>query len=207
MKHTVDVETWERKELFEFFSGFSEPFWGITVNVDVTVAYRKAKEKKFSFFLYYLYQSLRAANHTKEFHYRIEDGLPVYYSVINGSSTVDRSNGTFGFSYFEFKETFAEFSVLAKAEIARVQSTTKLMPEKVDNSLIHYSSVPWFSFTSVSHARHFGFADSCPKITFGKVFEQDSKLLMPVAIHGHHALMDGFHAGKFLDIFQRLLSE
>lgn len=207
MKHTIDVETWDRKELFEFFKGFTEPFWGITVNVDVTVAYRKAKEQRFSFFLYYLYQSLRAANEVKEFHYRIEDGVPVYFDMVNGSSTINRANGTFGFSYISYRDSFEAFLPEAQAEIARVQATTKLMPEILNSSVIHYSSVPWFTFTSVSHARHFDFPDSCPKITFGKFFEQGDKLLMPVAIHGHHALIDGLHAGQFLDIFQRLLSE
>ena len=159
-----------------------------------------------SFFLYYLFQSLRAANHTKEFHYRIEDGEPVYYSVVNGSATINRSNGTFGFSYIPYRETFAEFLPLAQAEIARVQSSSKLMPDVIDNSVIHYSSVPWISFTSVSHAHHSELLDSCPKITFGKLIEQDNKLLMPVALHGHHALMDGLHAGQFLDAFQLYLN-
>jgi len=207
MKRKIDVESWERKELFEFFKGFSEPFWGITANVDATIAYRRAKEQHVSFFLYYLYQSLRAANQTKEFHYRIEDGEPVYYSVLNGSATINRSNGTFGFSYIPYTESFAEFLPLALTEISRVQSTSKLMPDILDNSIIHYSSVPWVSFTSVSHARHFDFPDSCPKITFGKLIEQGDKLLMPVALHGHHALMDGLHAGNYLDLFQQLLNK
>ena len=207
MKRKIDVESWERKELFEFFKGFSEPFWGITANVDANIAYRRAKEQHVSFFLYYLYQSLRAANQTKEFHYRIEDGEPVYYSVVNGSATINRNNGTFGFSYIPYKESFAEFLPLALAEIARVQSTSKLMPDILDNSIIHYSSVPWVSFTSVSHARHFEFPDSCPKITFGKLIEQGDKLLMPVALHGHHALMDGLHAGNYLDLFQQFLNK
>ena len=29
---------------------------------------------------------------------------------------------------------------------------------------------------------------------------------MPVSIHGHHALMDGFHVGQFVDKFQDLLN-
>ena len=29
---------------------------------------------------------------------------------------------------------------------------------------------------------------------------------MPVSIHGHHALMDGYHVGMFVEKFQNLLN-
>ena len=30
---------------------------------------------------------------------------------------------------------------------------------------------------------------------------------MPVSIHGHHALMDGYHVGEFVERLQNLLNE
>lgn len=57
MKQLINLETWERKEHYLFFSQFEEPFFGVTVSIDCTKAYQIAKEKKTSFFLYYLYQA------------------------------------------------------------------------------------------------------------------------------------------------------
>ncbi len=37
--------------------------------------------------------------------------------------------------------------------------------------------------------------------------EKDGKKIMPVAIHVHHALMDGFHVGLFVAEFQQMMNE
>ena len=42
----IDIATWNRKEHFEHFSAFDDPFFGVTVNVDCTRAYREAKNKR-----------------------------------------------------------------------------------------------------------------------------------------------------------------
>ena len=47
----IDIATWNRKEHFEHFSAFDDPFFGVTVNVDCTRAYREAKNKGVSFSL------------------------------------------------------------------------------------------------------------------------------------------------------------
>ncbi|HMX59624.1 MAG TPA: CatA-like O-acetyltransferase [Chitinophagales bacterium] len=50
MKKRIDIDNWNRKEHFLFFSKFEEPFFGVTIKVDCTSAYKKAKEKGVSFF-------------------------------------------------------------------------------------------------------------------------------------------------------------
>ena len=59
MKTLIDVEQWNRKEQFLFFYRFEEPFFGVTVNIDCTQAYKIAKQKGNSFFLYYLFRALK----------------------------------------------------------------------------------------------------------------------------------------------------
>ena len=39
MKQTIDITHWNRREHFEFFSQFDEPFFGITTLEDFTTAY------------------------------------------------------------------------------------------------------------------------------------------------------------------------
>lgn len=33
------------------------------------------------------------------------------------------------------------------------------------------------------------------------------KNIMPLSVHVHHALMDGFHVGQFIEEFQRIMNE
>lgn len=206
MKQKLDIETWARKDHYLFFKNFDEPFYGVCVTVDCTNAYRKAKELKTSFFLYYLHKSTLAANRVEAFRYRIEDNDVYIYDVVDPEATIDRPNGTFGFSHMDFKEDYGQFVTEASKVVERVRSTTTMDLCAAVNA-IHYSAVPWINFTSLSHARNFSRNDSCPKISFGKMTDTDGKLSMPVSIHVHHALVDGFHIGQYIDEFQKLMND
>lgn len=207
MKTELNLETWNRKEHFNFFSKFEEPFFGLTVRVDCTTAYQKAKTNGQSFFLYYLYRILKAGNAIEPFRYRIHDQKVFVYDQLNASPTVNRPDGTFGFAYLNYAEDEELFYTQAKQTMDEVRNITSLFPPVMNESVIHFSAVPWLDFSSISHARSFSFADSCPKISVGKMTEQNGVRTMPVSIHVHHALMDGYHVGLFVEKLQELLNE
>lgn len=207
MKKELDIDRWERKDHYNFFKNFEEPFFGVTVDIDCTSAYKHCKENGFSFFLYYLHKSLLAANEIEPFKYRIIDEKVMVFDIVNASATINRPNGTFGFSYMDYLEEFLAFEESAKKEIDRIQNSSGLVPAVSGENVIHYSSIPWIKFTSIAHARSFSFKDSCPKISFGKMTDNNGKKEMPVSIHVHHALMDGFHVGKYIEKFQILMNE
>jgi len=207
MKQELNIEKWERKDHFKFFNSFEEPFFGVTVNIDCTKAYNYCKEKGLSFFLFYLHKSLVAVNKIEPFRYRINNGKVFIYDKVNASPTINRPNGTFDFAYMEYFIDFSKFEEEAKSEIEKAQSSTGLTPAVSGENVIHYSSIPWLKFTSMSHARSFTFKDSCPKISFGMMSKNEGVQNMPVSIHVHHALMDGFHVGEFVSEFQKLMNE
>lgn len=202
MKRKLDLAQWNRNDHYQFFKGFEEPFFGVCVNIDCTTAYAKAKEQSVSFFLYYLYQSLAAANEVEPFRYRINGDDVFVYDVVHASPTINRPDGTFGFAYMNYQSTLESFLREAIKETERVRASTGLVPAVSGENVIHYSSIPWLNFTSLSHARSFSFKDSCPKISFGKMSEESGKRMMPVSVHVHHALMDGYHVGQFVESFQ-----
>ncbi len=206
MKKLIDLDNWNRKEHFLFFSKFEEPFFGVTVKVDCTIAYKRAKEEGISFFLYYLYRALKAANEVENFRYRIIESQPYDFETVNASPTINRPDGSFGFAYMDYFEDEKQFYEKALLEIENVKRTNSLLPAVSGENVIHFSAIPWLDFTSISHARSFSHPDSCPKISFGKMTEINGVREMPVSIHGHHALMDGFHVGQFVDKFQDLLN-
>jgi chloramphenicol O-acetyltransferase type A len=207
MKKLIDIDSWNRKEHFNFFSSFTEPFFGVTVKVDCTYAYSNAKSKSTSFFLYYLYRALKAANEITPFRYRIIDSQVYEFDTVNASPTINRPNGTFGFAYINFEENEEVFYQKALKEINLVQSSNSLLPAVSGENVIHFSAIPWIDFSSISHARNFAHPDSCPKISFGKMTQTDGLKFMPVSIYCHHALMDGYHVGQYIDLFQKLLNK
>jgi chloramphenicol O-acetyltransferase type A len=208
MYKKLDIKSWARREHFEFFRKFEEPFFGLVADVDVTTAYARAKALGVSFFVYYTHRIAAAVNGIEEFSYRISGDEVLVYDRVDVSATLTREDNTFGFSLIEYHPDFDIFYKGARQEIARVRQTQGLFTRsfEVDN-LIHFSAIPWFSFTSLSHARSFAFPDSCPKISVGKIKEVNGCKMMPVSLHVHHALMDGYHTGLFFELLQQKLDE
>jgi chloramphenicol O-acetyltransferase type A len=202
MKQKLNLDTWNRKEHFLFFKQMEEPFFGITTAIDCTKAYAKASELGVPFFTYYLHKTLVAVNEIVAFRYRIIDDKVYVFDRIDASATILRDDKTFGFSLIEFDENVATFAEITKKEIARIQTTTGLLTRDYPENLIHFSALPWINFTSFSHARSFTWPDSCPKISFGKMMDDNGKKTMPMSVHVHHGLMDGYHLGEFLTFFE-----
>lgn len=206
MKQKLDLNTWNRKEHFLFFKQMEEPFYGITTTIDCTKAYAKVKELGVSFFSYYLHKTLSAVNAIENFRYRIIEDEVYVFDVIDASATVMREDTTFGFSYMPYAENPIDFAQIVQTEIARIQTTTGVFTREYPENLIHFSALPWINFSSLSHARSFSWPDSCPKISYGKLLDENGKKTMPISVHVHHGLVDGYHVGLFLDALQQLMN-
>jgi chloramphenicol O-acetyltransferase type A len=206
MKQEINITNWKRKDHYRFFSQFEEPFFGVTIKVDCSNAYHYAKEHSQSFFLLYLYLALKAANSIEEFRYRIADKKVFLFDAVHASPTIDRPDGTFGFAYIDYDKDEKRFFANARNVMEEVRNSRGLKPAVSGENVIHFSAIPWLDFTSISHARSFSFPDSCPKISFGRWTIENKVRTMPVSIHAHHGLMDGYHVGLFADAFQKLMN-
>lgn len=200
-RQKIDLETWERRASFDFFKSFTEPYHGVCLRADCTETYNYAKDHRLSVFLSLLHRSLVAAHEVENFKTRLVGGTVWSYELINGGSAVGRENGTIGLGHYQFRPQIDEFVREAAIEVDRVRQRDDIerYPEA---NLIRYSVLPWFDFTSISHARDFSHEDSAPRITFGKITEADGRRTMPVSIHVHHALADGLHVAQFVERFQ-----
>lgn len=200
MKTLIDLENWNRREHFRFFSAMDDPFFGVTVSVDFTGVYREAKEKHLSFFLCSVHHILRCVNETEAFKLRIEEGQVVKYDAIHVSPTIGREDGTFGFGFFEYDSDRSAFIRQAKMEIERVEKASGLSfsGNTGREDVIRYSSLPWFAFSEMKHAVSFKNGDSVPRISTGRLVEEDGKYFLPVSICVHHGLMDGRHVAELI---------
>jgi chloramphenicol O-acetyltransferase type A len=203
-RQKINLETWERHASYHFFKNFTEPYHGVCLRVDCTATYHYARQHRLSVFLSLLHRSLVAAHQVENFRTRIVDGIVWRYERINAGSAVGRANGTIGLGHYQFRPHIDEFVREASSELDRVRHKDDIerYPEA---NLIRYSVLPWFDFTSISHARDFSSEDSAPRITFGKITEADGRCTMPLSIHVHHALVDGLHVAQFVEKFQHSL--
>ena len=207
MKTKLDLNNWNRADHFEFYSKMEEPFYGLTFTINCTQAYIQAKVLNIPFYTYYLHKILVAINSVENLKYRIIENQVYCYDRVDASATILREDKTFGFSLIEFSEDINQFDKNVIAETTRVQNTTGLFTREFpESNLIHFSALPLINFTSLSHARSYTFLDSCPKISVGKLTEINSQKSIPVSIHVHHALVDGYHIGLFIDSFEKQMN-
>ena len=200
----IDLATWERSAVFHLFNAFSEPFHGVCLRVDCTESFRFAKHSRISVFLTLVHRALIAAHQVENLRTRIVDGAVWRYATIHGGSAVGRANGTIGFGHYPYQPELLPFVREASVEVARVKGRNDL-ERYPGQDLIRFSVLPWFDFTSISHARNFEAPTSAPQITFGKITEAGDRFTMPVSIHVHHALVDGLHVAQFVSQFERYL--
>ncbi|MDN3693200.1 chloramphenicol acetyltransferase [Chryseobacterium tructae] len=203
----IDLEQWNRKEHFEFFSKMANPYFGFTTEVDCTKAFDTAKEKGYSFFAYYYHKSMVAVNTIDELKLRIIDGQVVQFDTVHAGSTIGRPDGTFGFSFTHFSEAFEEFNAALQNEIKGVHESSglRLSNERLGKDHIRHTTIPWFSFSALLHPTDLNTGESIPKISFGKFSIRDGRKYLPVSIEVHHGLADGIHIANYLKEFQKQL--
>ena len=92
------------------------------------------------------------------------------------------------------------FIQTATQEIERVKNGTGLsFSENTDRQdVIHYSALPWFAFSEMKHATSFKNGDSVPRISTGKLMQENSKYLLPISVCAHHGLMDGRNVAELI---------
>lgn len=205
MPRYIDIATWPRRETFEFFRGFDKPYFNVGTSLDVTNLVADIKKRPgLSLSLAYHYFALRVVNEIEPFRYRLRGDQILVHDVIHGGTTLLLSNETFIMSYFDYREDFEQFMSDAMKAIGEQRAAAAFDPRPEDNR-IHFSVLPWISFTSFSHARNWGREDSVPKMAFGKISEVNGRRTMPFSVEVHHAMMDGITVGRYLDRLQEML--
>ncbi len=198
----INIKTWKRKNQYNHFKDYDFPFFNIVANINVTKLYNYCKKENLSFFLASLYFSQKTINQIENFGYRTIKNEVFYIKKMQIGTTILYDNNTFGFVYLDFSNNLHQFCKISRKIIDK-NLKTKAIIEKKGLDVIRYSVVPWTSFTSVQNPRKFGYDDSIPMIIIGKFREENDKKLMPISVEAHHALMDGYHAGQYFEIFQK----
>ena len=203
----LDLDTWPRRDAFDYFRGFDKPYFNVCLRVDVSrLKQAVADTRAGSLTLAYYFIALRLANLHEAFRYRMEGQRVRVHAVVGGSTTVLRDDGSFGFADFDDQPTFAAFAAPAAAAIdASRERRTPFEPKPEAQACIHFTSLPWLHFSSFSHARNWRREDSIPKLAFGRIDVDGARAWMPLSVEVHHALMDGLHVGRYVQAFEAAL--
>jgi len=85
----LDLASWARRDLFEFFRDYDNPYFNICARVEVTRLLEVLRDRPgVGVSLAYHYLALRVANEIEPFRFRLKDGTVIIHEVINGGTTV-----------------------------------------------------------------------------------------------------------------------
>ena len=202
---TIDMQSWARRKHYELFGSFNHPHFGMTVNMDLTAFRSYQRKHGISFTVAVMYVISRAANSIPEFRYRIRDERVIEHDIVHPSATILVNENEFSFCTVEYTGDFSKFAEIAAKQIAHVKENLTLEDKSGQDDLLFMTSIPWVSFTSFSHPMNLSPPDSVPRFAWGRFREEEDRWLMPLAVQGHHAVMDGLHVGKFYEGFQDLV--
>lgn len=200
----VDLSRWSRREHFAFFRRADLPFYNVTVPVEVTGLREEAKTRGVALNTLFIYLTLRAANAVENLRYRLRGDTVVLHDRLHPSfAHLRRGEELFRFITVDFDDDLLAFDATVKAEIAASAAYFDLTKLQGRDDFIFISSLPWISFTAIDHTLGLAKDDAVPRVSWGKLFKQDGRSLLPYNIRVNHMFVDGLHVGRFFEALDR----
>ena len=206
MYQFIDMSGDPRRAQFDYFRTMASPYVSVTVPCDITPLRAAGKERGLPFFLTLLHTAIGAANDVPELRRRIKGDRVAEYDRCLSSHTVALENGAYCYCTLDCAKPLEEFLPYAQEQVAQAVCAPEMDDGEDPDELYFVSSLPWLSFTALSLPVP-NPADSNVRITFGKFYEQDGKILLPLNLTAHHALADGIHLARFYEAFERRVKE
>jgi chloramphenicol O-acetyltransferase type A len=212
MGHRIELAGWKRREHFELYREFTNPFFSVTAEVDARATREACSEAGGpSFFLATVYLALRVCNEIEAFRTRVRRDSAWVHDQVSITPTVMRPDDTFGFVRLDPAPDFQTFAIAGKAALEEAKKVKPLVVSHDDDNLIYHSTIPWVRFTSFTNALTFNAldfaADSVPRVVFGKCVKDGSRWPMPVGVEVHHSVVDGLEVGRFFEKFEAALRD
>lgn len=195
---------WSRRDVFEFFSGMSDPFYSVTFTVDVTNLCRFTKEAGLSFYYALVYLCTQAVNRVEAFQYVLNDGA---LFRLNGRSP----------SFTDLKKSAEQFHIVTMpcaggiADFCRAARKTSaaqtafIRAEAESDALIYFSCLPWLELTALTNERDFDKDDAIPRIAWGRYTETGGRKKLNMSVEVNHRFIDGLHIGRFSETLAGLI--
>lgn len=203
----IEMEKWERREVFRYFSQMAPTGYSLTVEVDITQLRQHLREREIRFYPAYLWLVTHALNEQKEFRTTVQGETVGWYNTLTPLYAVfHEDTNTFSLMWTEYDDEFEVFYHDFLRDEAAYGGNHGLLaiPGPPPPNAYTVSCVPWVAFRHYA-AHSYGMAKPYyfPSMEVGKHCEKKERLLLPFSITRHHAVADGWHIQRFLESLQK----
>ena len=202
----VDLEHWSRREHYLFFRKMDFPHYNIGVDLDITCFLAGVKERSLAFSFAMTYAASAVMNEVEAFRYRIQEDRVILHERIHPSfSYLAPGDEYFKMVIADLGESMADFVVRAREKALTQKKHFPFEEVGGRSDLIYISSIPWVSFTHLTHTISLDKSDAVPRLAWGKYYREGDRTRMPFNLQAHHSFVDGNHAGEYFERLQRFL--
>lgn len=200
----IDIESWDRKDIYRSFLSVDKPFSSFTVPIDVTKLKKFTKEKGLSFYFSFMWVCTKAANSIPNFNMRIRnDEVYLLDQTIPSYTFLKKDSTAYMIGQTPWFDDISEFCRYSN-EVVNTQAEFLGGKDETDD-LIYISCTPWFDFSAFSSFYRNDDNDTIPRFTWGKYLEEGEKLILHLAIEVNHRTVDGYHIGLFVNEINNIM--
>ena len=196
----IDVENWERRDLFKLYTTELKIVMNMTVDVDITRIISETKKHGLRFYPTMMWIVARLMNSRDEYKYHLtKEGELIKWDYISPSYT-DFNKETEKFNKFvtEYSPDFKTFYDRAVSDMAKHKNEVGFIPDQPKNTF-DVTCLPWVSYKGFDLHIYGDGKSLFPIVMWGKYREEDGKILLPVTVMFHHAVFDGFTLCRFFE--------
>lgn len=200
-----DMETWERKGHYRYYTEKLKVEFNVTVSLDVKNVLDVCHRKQLKFYPVMIYLVTKVLNQIENFRMFLNgQGELCVWNQLNPNYTVFHDDDkTFSDCWTSYSDDFTVFyqNIIKDMKMAEGKRGIKAK-ENQPADFYCISCVPWIPFTSCSSRVANGTPSYFPIITMGKYEREEGKVKMPINLTIAHAVCDGYHAGLFFEKLQ-----
>lgn len=203
----INPETWNRRDIFSFYSRLSDPIYSVSFTADVTGVYRYSRSRHLSFYCSMIHVCTAALNSIENFRYVVRDG-DVYLLDARRPSFTDLRPGEelFHITTVDAMDDLDAFVATAKAR--SLAQTCFLEESDEGDDLIFFSCLPQLRMTGFTGAGDRGSRSrndsNIPSVLWGRWEETDGRIQLCLFVEVNHRFVDGLHVSRFAEQVEAL---
>lgn len=210
MFHLIDLDTWERREHFQYYTEMIKCGYSLTAELDVTDFLKLIRQKGLKFYPSFVYCVSSVVNSLNEFKMGLsKEGLPGIWDTVHPSFTVFHNDDhTFSDLWTYYSDDFPSF-YRAMTDDMKTYGDHKGIKGKPGQpqNFFCISCVPWLSYTGLSTMSADASPNLFPIITYGKYEEAGGRYKIPLTVTISHAAADGYHTSLLINQIQEFITK
>lgn len=202
----IDIEKWERHEYFQHYFQNVPCTYSMSIKLDITKII-KAKYKLYPVMLYYL---TRLVNRHQEFRmdYNEKQEVGFFSDMIPSYTVFHKESETFSILWTLFTDNLDDFCANYEKDLEQFGNNHSLSGKPdMPGNCFSVSMIPWTAFDGFQLNLQEGYQYLRPIFTMGKYYEDDGRIILPLAVQVHHAVCDGYHLCRFLNELQEMIND